>query len=115
VDRSASIAARWVAKNVVAAGLAAECEVQIAYAIGIAKPVSFLVTTNNTGSIPDNKLTELVAKHFDLRPKAIIESLNLQRPIYRDLTKNGHFGRIGKEFTWENIDKSEILKQESVL
>jgi len=113
VDRSASLAARWAAKNIVAAGLAQECEVQVAYAIGVAKPVSLLVTSNGTGKVPDWKLTELMAKHFDLRPRAIIESLNLRRPIYRDLAKYGHFGRTGEGFTWESVDKAELLRQEA--
>jgi S-adenosylmethionine synthetase len=115
VDRSASMAARWVAKNVVAAGLAEEAEVQIAYAIGVAEPVSFLVETNGTGKIDDQKITEIAKKHFDLRPKAIISQLNLLRPIYRDMARYGHFGREGEQFTWEKTDKASILREEAGL
>jgi len=115
VDRSASIAARWVAKNVVAAGLAEEAEVQVAYAIGVADPVSFLVETNDTGKIPDEKITEIVKKHFDLRPKSIIEQLKLRRPIYCDMARYGHFGREGEQFTWEKTDKASILREEAGL
>jgi S-adenosylmethionine synthetase len=115
VDRSASLAARWVAKNVVAAGLAEEAEVQIAYAIGVAEPVSFLVETNGTGKIDDEKITEIVKKHFDLRPKSIIKHLNLRRPIYRDMARYGHFGREGEQFTWEKTDKAGILREEAGL
>jgi S-adenosylmethionine synthetase len=115
VDRSASLAARWVAKNVVAAGLAQEAEVQIAYAIGVAQPVSFLVETNGTGKIDDEKITEIAARHFDLRPSVIIEQLNLRRPIYRDMARYGHFGREGEQFTWERTDKAAILREEAGL
>ena len=115
VDRSASMAARWVAKNVVAAGLADEAEVQIAYAIGVAEPVSFLVETNGTGKIGDEKITEIAKKHFDLRPKAIISHLNLLRPIYCDMARYGHFGREGEQFTWEKTDKASILREEAGL
>ncbi len=115
VDRSASMAARWVAKNVVAAGLAEEAEVQIAYAIGVAEPVSFLVETNGTGKIDDVKITEIAKRHFDLRPKAIISQLNLRRPIYRDMARYGHFGREGEQFTWEKTDKAGILREEAGL
>jgi S-adenosylmethionine synthetase len=115
VDRSASLAARWVAKNVVAAGLAAEAEVQIAYAIGVAEPVSFLVETNGTGKIADEEITEIAKRHFDLRPKAIISQLNLRRPIYRDMARYGHFGREGEQFTWEKTDKAGILREEAGL
>jgi len=110
VDRSAAYAARYVAKNIVAAGLAAKCEVQISYAIGIAKPTSIMVTTFGTGKVSDEKLAELIQKHFDLRPKGIIQMLNLLRPIYEKTAAYGHFGRDEPEFAWENIDKVEALK-----
>ncbi len=115
VDRSASLAARWVAKNVVAAGLADEAEVQIAYAIGVAQPVSFLVETNGTGKVNDEKITEIARRHFDLRPSVIIKQLNLRRPIYCDMARYGHFGREGEQFTWENTDKAAILREEAGL
>ena len=105
VDRSAAYAARYVAKNIVAAGLAKKCEVQVAYAIGIARPVSVLVETFGTGRISDEKIAKLVEKHFDLRPKGIIHSLNLLRPIYGKTAAYGHFGRDEPEFTWEATDK----------
>jgi S-adenosylmethionine synthetase len=110
VDRSAAYAARYVAKNIVAAGLAAKCEVQISYAIGIAKPTSIMVTTFGTGKVSDEKLGELIQKHFDLRPKGIIQMLNLLRPIYEKTAAYGHFGRDEPEFAWENMDKVEALK-----
>ncbi len=106
VDRSAAYAARYVAKNIVAAGLAKKCEVQVAYAIGIARPVSVLVETFGTGKIPDEKIAKLVEKHFDLRPKGIIHSLNLLRPIYGKTAAYGHFGRDEPEFSWENNGQS---------
>ena len=109
VDRSAAYAARYVAKNVVAAGLASKCLVQVSYAIGIAKPTSVLVTTQGTGKISDEKLSELVQKHFDLRPKGIVQMLDLLRPIYEKTAAYGHFGRDEPEFTWENIDKARAL------
>ena len=109
VDRSAAYAARYVAKNVVAAGLATKCLVQVSYAIGIAKPTSVLVTTQGTGKISDEKLSELVQKHFDLRPKGIVQMLDLLRPIYEKTAAYGHFGRDEPEFTWENIDKARAL------
>jgi len=109
VDRSAAYAARYVAKNIVAAGLAAKCEVQISYAIGIAKPTSIMVTTFGTGKISDEKLEELVAKHFDLRPKGIIQMLDLLRPIYAKTAAYGHFGRAEPEFSWEKTDKADVL------
>jgi S-adenosylmethionine synthetase len=111
VDRSAAYAARYVAKNVVAAGLATKCLVQVAYAIGVAKPVSVMVTTYGTGRMSDDSLSKLVANNFDLRPKAIIQSLNLLRPIYRKTASYGHFGREEPEFTWEATDKALALKQ----
>ena len=113
VDRSGSYMARYIAKNIVAAGLADRCGVQIAYAIGVAKPLSVMVDTFGTGKIPDEKITELVIKHFDMRPKAIIEHLKLLRPIYRKSAVYGHFGRSDPDFAWENTDKAEILRKES--
>ena len=115
VDRSAAYAARYVAKNVVAAGLAERCEVQIAYAIGVAKPVSLMVDTFGTGKIADEKIVELIGKHFDLRPKGIIQTLNLLRPIYAKTAAYGHFGREEPEFTWENTDKAAALKADAGL
>jgi S-adenosylmethionine synthetase len=111
VDRSGSYMARYVAKNIVAAGLADQCEIQISYAIGVAQPVSVMVNTFGTGKIPDEKILELVKKNFDMRPKAIIEQLNLRRPIYRKTSVFGHFGRNDPDFTWERTDKAEILKR----
>ncbi|MGH8703865.1 MAG: methionine adenosyltransferase [Burkholderiales bacterium] len=111
VDRSAAYAARWVAKNVVAAGLASRCLVQVAYAIGVAKPVSVMVTTYGTGKMSDDALSKLVANNFDLRPKAIIAALDLLRPIYEKTAAYGHFGREEPEFTWEANDKALALKQ----
>ena len=108
VDRSAAYAGRWVAKNVVAAGLAERCEIQVAYAIGVANPVSIHVDTFGTGRISDDKIAELVREHFDLRPKAIIQNLDLLRPIYTPTAAYGHFGR--PDFSWEHTDKAEELK-----
>jgi S-adenosylmethionine synthetase len=113
VDRSGCYMARYIAKNVVAAGLADQCEVQIAYAIGIARPVSVMVNTFGTGKISDERILELVAKHFDMRPKAIIDYLNLLRPIYRKTSVFGHFGRDDPDFTWEKTDKAEILRKDA--
>ncbi len=113
VDRSASYAARYVAKNIVAAGLASKCEIQIAYAIGIARPVSVLVETFGTGIIEDAKIEELVNKHFDLRPAAIISRLDLRKPIYRQLAAYGHMGREDVGVKWEITDMAEILKKEA--
>jgi S-adenosylmethionine synthetase len=113
VDRSAAYAMRHVAKNIVAAGLASKCEVQVAYAIGIAKPVSLMVNTFGTGKIPDAKIAKLVEAHFDLRPKGIIQSLDLMRPIYTRTAAYGHFGREEPEFTWEATDKAEALKADA--
>ena len=110
VDRSAAYAARWVAKNVVAAGLADRCEVQLSYAIGVAKPLSINVETFGTGKIDEEKIAEIVDAHFDLRPGAIIRDLNLRRPIYRKTAAYGHFGREDADFTWENTDKAAELK-----
>jgi S-adenosylmethionine synthetase len=115
VDRSAAYAARYVAKNIVAAGLARKCELQVAYAIGVARPVSVLVETFGTGRIPDEKIARLVEKHFDLRPKGIIHSLNLLRPIYAKTAAYGHFGRDEPEFSWEATDKVSALKDEAAL
>src|SRR6266446_6629885 len=109
VDRSAAYAARYVAKNIVAAGLATKCLVQVSYAIGVARPTSVMVTTQGTGKIADEKLSELVQKHFDLRPKGIIQMLDLLRPIYEKTAAYGHFGRDEPEFTWEATDKAMAL------
>jgi S-adenosylmethionine synthetase len=109
VDRSAAYAARYVAKNIVASGLATKAQVQVSYAIGVAKPTSIMVTTFGTGKVSDEKLEELVAKHFDLRPKGIIQMLDLLRPIYQKTASYGHFGRNEPEFTWEKTDKAEAL------
>jgi S-adenosylmethionine synthetase len=103
--------ARYIAKNVVAAGLADQCEVQISYAIGVAKPISVLVNTNGTGKIPDEQILECVQKNFDMTPYGIITTLNLLRPIYKKTAAFGHFGRDDVEFPWERCDKAEILKQ----
>ena len=113
VDRSGCYMARYIAKNIVAAGLAEKCEVQISYAIGVAQPVSVMVNTNGTGKIPNGKLLELVKKNFDMRPKAIINHLDLLRPIYRKTAVFGHFGRDDPDFTWERTDKAEILKKDA--
>jgi S-adenosylmethionine synthetase len=108
VDRSAAYAARWVAKNVVAAGLADRCEVQVAYAIGVAQPVSIRVDTFGTGSVSEETVAEAVRKVFDLRPAKIIDSLKLRRPVFSKTASYGHFGREG--FTWEALDKVDALK-----
>jgi S-adenosylmethionine synthetase len=113
VDRSAAYAARHVAKNIVAAGLAKKCEVQVAYAIGVARPVSVLVDTFGTGTIADEKIGKLVEKHFDLRPKGIIQALDLLRPIYLKTAAYGHFGRDEPEFSWEATDKAAALKADA--
>ena len=110
VDRSAAYASRYVAKNIVAAELASEVEVQIAYAIGISNPVSINVNSFGTGKIEDKAIKQLIKEHFDLRPKAIIQHLDLLRPIYRKTAAYGHFGRERPEFTWENTDKADELK-----
>jgi S-adenosylmethionine synthetase len=111
VDRSAAYAARWAAKNVVAAGLAERCEIQVAYAIGVAHPLSVNVETFGTGAIEDDKIAELITEHFDLRPGAIIRDLDLRKPIYRKTAAYGHFGREDVEFPWERTDKAEALKK----
>ncbi|NLV70925.1 MAG: methionine adenosyltransferase domain-containing protein, partial [Clostridiales bacterium] len=113
VDRSASYAARYAAKNVVAAGLADQCEIELAYAIGIARPISVLVDTHGTGKLADDKLAELVMKHFDFRPAAIIRDLDLRRPIYRQTAAYGHFGRRDIDLPWEKTDKAEALKKDA--
>ena len=113
VDRSAAYAARYVAKNIVAAGLATRCQLQVSYAIGVAKPTSVMVTTFGTGKIDDDKIAQLVQKHFDLRPKGIVAMLDLLRPIYEKTAAYGHFGRDEPEFSWENLDKVELLKAEA--
>lgn len=115
VDRSAAYAARYVAKNVVAAGLADKCELELAYAIGVAHPVSLFVETFGTGKVADEKIQELISKHFDLRPAAIIRDLDLRRPIYRQTAAYGHFGRTDIDLPWEKTDKAEILRQEAGL
>ena len=113
VDRSACYMARYVAKNVVAAGLAEKCLVQLAYAIGVAEPVSVLIDTSDTGKVSDERLSELVRAHFKLTPKGIIDSLDLRRPIYRKTAAFGHFGRTEPEFTWERTDKASALKADA--
>jgi S-adenosylmethionine synthetase len=110
VDRSAAYAARWVAKNVVAGGLADRCEVQVAYAIGVARPVSVMVETFGTEKISNERIEELVSEHFDLRPGAFREELSLHRPIYQKTAAYGHFGREGEGFTWEQTDKADALR-----
>jgi S-adenosylmethionine synthetase len=109
VDRSAAYAGRYVAKNIVAAGLADRCEIQISYAIGVAEPTSISINTFGTGKLSDEKIESLVADHFDLRPKGLIEMLDLKRPIYRDTAAYGHFGREEPNFTWERTDKADVL------
>jgi S-adenosylmethionine synthetase len=113
VDRSAAYMARYIAKNIVASGLAERCEVQLAYAIGVAEPVSVLVDTFGTGTVDSGKLEDLVRANFKLTPKGIIESLNLRRPIYRKTAAYGHFGRSDKEFTWEATDKAAALREQA--
>ncbi|MBS6341619.1 MAG: methionine adenosyltransferase [Eubacterium limosum] len=113
VDRSAAYAARYVAKNIVAAGLADKCEVQLAYAIGVAEPVSVFVDTFGTGKVADDKIAELVRKHFDLRPAAIIKNLDLRKPIYKQVAAYGHFGRNDLDLPWEKTDVAEKLKAEA--
>jgi S-adenosylmethionine synthetase len=111
VDRSAAYACRWVAKNVVAAGLAERCEIQVAYAIGVAHPLSINVETFGTGKITDEQIAKLISEHFDLRPGAIIRDLDLRRPIYRKTAAYGHFGREDQGFTWEKTDRAEALRK----
>lgn len=113
VDRSGSYTARYIAKNIVAAGLADKCEIQIAYAIGVAHPVSVMLDTFGTEKIPHSKILELIKKNFDLRPEAMIRHLKLRRPIFKKTAAYGHFGREDEDFTWEKTDKAEILKKEA--
>ena len=110
VDRSAAYAGRYVAKNIVAAGLADRCEIQISYAIGVAEPTSIAIDTFGTGRLADERIADLVREHFDLRPKGLVDMLDLKRPIYRKTAAYGHFGREDADFTWENTDKAEALK-----
>jgi S-adenosylmethionine synthetase len=111
VDRSAAYAGRYVAKNIVAAGLASRCQIQVSYAIGVAKPTSVMVETYGTGKISDEKITDLVLAHFDLRPKGIVNMLDLLRPIYQKTAAYGHFGREEPEFTWEMTDRAQLLRE----
>ncbi|MBI2662289.1 methionine adenosyltransferase [Candidatus Woesearchaeota archaeon] len=113
VDRSACYMARYIAKNIVAAQLADKCEVQLAYAIGVAQPVSIYVQTFGTNKVAEEKISELVKKHFNCTPKGIIDTLNLRRPIYKKTASYGHFGRDDSDFTWERVDKAELLKKEA--
>jgi len=111
VDRSAAYAARYVAKNVVAAGLARQCQIQVSYAIGYSKPINVTVYTEGTGTIPDERIAQLIGEHFDLRPKGIVQMLDLMRPIYCKTAAYGHFGRDEPEFTWERLDKTAQLRE----
>jgi S-adenosylmethionine synthetase len=111
VDRSAAYAARWAAKNVVAAGLADRCEIQVAYAIGVAHPLSINVETFGTGKVPDERIAELINQHFDLRPGAIIRDLGLRKPIYRQVSTYGHFGRDDLDLPWERVNKADLLRE----
>jgi S-adenosylmethionine synthetase len=111
VDRSAAYAARYVAKNVVAAGLAKQCQIQVSYAIGVARPINVTVYTEGTGAIPDDKIAALIQQHFDLRPKGIVKMLDLLRPIYQKTAAYGHFGREEPEFSWEQTDKAALLRE----
>ncbi|MEG1243572.1 MAG: methionine adenosyltransferase domain-containing protein, partial [Oscillospiraceae bacterium] len=111
VDRSAAYAARYVTKNIVAAGLASKCEIQLSYAIGIAHPISIMVDTFGTGVIPDERIAEIISEVFDLRPAAIIDSLQLRKPIYQKLAAYGHMGRVDLDVTWEKTDKVEQIKK----
>ena len=115
VDRSGAYAARWVAKNVVAAGLADRFEVELAYGIGIARPISFSVESFGTGAIADEQIQALIERHFDLRPASIIAALDLRRPIYRQTAAYGHFGREDLDLPWERTDKAELLRAEAGL
>jgi S-adenosylmethionine synthetase len=115
VDRSAAYAARYVAKNVVAAGLAERFELQVAYAIGVAHPVSIMCETFGTARVPESTIVELIKAHFDLRPAAIIRDLDLRRPIYKATAAYGHFGREDDGFPWERTDKAETLRREAGL
>ena len=113
VDRSGAYMARYIAKNVVAAGLASKCEVQLAYAIGVSEPVSFFLETFGTGKLPDEKLTEIARRNFDIRPGAMVKALDLRRPIFRKTAAYGHFGREDIDFTWEKTDKAQALRKEA--
>jgi S-adenosylmethionine synthetase len=113
VDRSAAYAARYVAKNIVAAGLASRCEVQLAYAIGVSRPVSVMADTFGTGILSDEQIEKLIMNNFDLRPGAIIRDLDLRRPLYRQVASYGHFGRDELSLPWEKVDKAEILKKQA--
>ena len=115
MDRSGAYAARYVAKNIVAAGLADKCEVQVAYAIGVAQPVSIRIDTFGTGVVEEERLVQLVRKHFDLRPAGIIRALDLRRPIYKQTAAYGHFGRTDLDLPWERTDKAEVLRAEAGL
>src|SRR5690606_30566023 len=115
VDRSAAYMARYIAKNVVAAGLAARFELQVSYAIGVAQPTSLAVETFGTGALPDDQIEVLIRKHFDMRPAAIIRDLNLRRPIYQQVAAYGHFGREDIDVPWEQTDKADLLRQEAGL
>ncbi len=115
VDRSAAYAARYVAKNIVAAGIAERCEVQVSYAIGVAEPTSISVDTFGTGAIADERIIELIRDHFDLRPKGLIEMLDLLRPIYKPTAAYGHFGRDDLDLSWERTDKADALKADAGL
>ena len=110
VDRSAAYAGRYVAKNIVAAGLADRCEIQVSYAIGVAEPTSISVNTYGTGKLSNEEIADLVRDHFDLRPQGLIDMLDLKRPIYRPTASYGHFGREEESFTWEKTDKADALK-----
>jgi S-adenosylmethionine synthetase len=110
VDRSAAYAGRYVAKNIVAAGLASRCEIQVSYAIGVAEPTSISIDTFGTGNVSEARIIELVREHFDLRPKGLINMLNLKRPIYQPTAAYGHFGREQETFTWEKTDKADALR-----
>jgi S-adenosylmethionine synthetase len=111
VDRSAAYAARYVAKNIVASGLAERCEIQLSYAIGVARPTSIMVDTYGTGKINDEKLTDIIRENFDLRPAGIIRMLDLRRPIYKQTAAYGHFGRNDLDLPWEKLDKVDVLKK----
>lgn len=111
VDRSAAYAGRYVAKNIVAAGLAERCEIQVSYAIGVSEPTSISINTFGTGKLSDDAIVSLVREHFDLRPRGLIEMLDLRRPIYRQTAAYGHFGRTGDDFTWEKTDRAELLRK----
>ncbi|MDP3027116.1 MAG: methionine adenosyltransferase domain-containing protein, partial [Nanoarchaeota archaeon] len=113
VDRSGAYLERSIAKNIVAAGLADRCEIQLSYAIGVAKPTSVNIDCFGTGKIPEDKILALVLANFDMRPRAIIDHLNLRRPIYRKTAAYGHFGRNDEDFTWERTDKADILREQA--